>query len=30
MQAAGNQQPTLLNRVGNPGRIGLDRAQVDA
>ena len=28
MQAAGNQQPTPLNRVGNPGRIGLDRAQV--
>jgi hypothetical protein len=28
LQAAGNQQPTPLNRVGNPGGIGLDRAQV--
>jgi hypothetical protein len=28
MQAAGNRQPILLNRVGNPGRIGFDRAQV--
>jgi len=26
VQAAGNRQPTLLNRVGNAGRIGFDRA----
>src|SRR5882757_6421711 len=28
MQAAGNDKPTLFDRVGDAGRIGRDRAQV--
>ena len=28
MQAAGNDEPIPFNRVGDDGRVGLDRAQV--
>jgi hypothetical protein len=28
MQAAGNDKPTPFDRIGDAGRIGLDRAQV--